>query len=155
MGELRTVEIDIDIHKLIEAERRSFSEPPREVLRRLLKLPPSPRSAETPKKAGAHRSWSGEGVTLPHGTALRMRYNNRQHEGRVVDGKWIVDGKPFDSPSGAASGVAVTKKGRNTKLDGWIYWQVQMPGETMWTPIATLRPTQNSTTTRTAEELGL
>ena len=34
-----SIEIDFDIHKLIELERRSFTEKPFIALRRLLKLP--------------------------------------------------------------------------------------------------------------------
>ena len=58
-----------DIHKLIEAERRSFDEEPYQALRRLLKLPETAR--EQAKPAG--RAWQLEGVTLEHGTKLRRR----------------------------------------------------------------------------------
>ncbi len=60
------------------------------------------------------------------------------------------DGKSFDSPSGAASGVAITKSGKHTRLDGWIYWEAKQPGEDAWTRIATLR-----TGTLAIEDLGL
>jgi hypothetical protein len=72
-----------------------------------------------------------------------MQYNGRTHVGEVVQGKWIIEGKSFDSPSGAASGVAITKAGTNTRLDGWIYWQVKLPSETSWTPIDALRHKAN------------
>ncbi len=68
-----------------------------------------------------------------------MRYNGRLHEGEIADGKWIVEGQSFDSPSGAASGIAVTKKGRKTKLDGWILWHVRLPGETTWMRLDAVR----------------
>ena len=35
---MRTIEVDFDIHQLIELERRSFEETPNDVLRRLLRL---------------------------------------------------------------------------------------------------------------------
>jgi hypothetical protein len=41
-----------------------------------------------------------------------MSYNGRQYAGEIVDGKWVIEGKTFDSPSGAASGVALTKSGK-------------------------------------------
>jgi hypothetical protein len=69
-----------------------------------------------------------------------MRYNGRQYEGEIVDGKWVIEGKTFDSPSGAASGIAITKRGKTTRLDGWIYWEIQAAGDTGWTPIKALRP---------------
>ncbi len=131
MAEFRTIEIDFDVHKKIEAERRSFTEPPNEALRRLLNL-----KGTAPVAMG--RSWSGEGVTLPHGTELRMEYNGAVYNGRVEDGQWLVEGRRFNSPSGAA-GVAKTRAGKTTKLDGWTYWQVRRPGEHNWTPIQGLR----------------
>jgi hypothetical protein len=142
MPELTTIEIDFDVYKLIEAERKSFDEPRLDALRRLLKLPTKPIGE--PTKAGhlSGRAWLGEGVTLPHGTRLRMRYNGRQYEGEIADGRWAIEGKTFDSPSGAASGVAITKSGKKTRLDGWIYWETRAPGDTGWTPIAALRPKQ-------------
>jgi len=115
------------------------------------KLPPRTASA-VGAETTARRSWSDEGVTLAHGTALRMRYNRQSYEGAIVDGKWIVEGKLFDSPSGAASGVAITKGGNHTRLDGWIYWEVKQPGEDKWTRISALRIGRSKLT---LEELGL
>ncbi len=151
MTEFRTIEVDFDVHKLIEGERQSFTETPNAVLRRLLGL----ASRSVAKKVGGGRSWSGDGVTLPHGTAVKMEYNGRQHEGKIEDGKWVIDGKTFDSPSGAASGVAITKKGKKTRLDGWIYWEACVPGDTSWTPIGVLRPKSNGKVALTLEDLGL
>lgn len=155
MTEYRTIDIDFDVHKLIEAERRGFEEKPNAALRRLLKLPP-PKPASPGKTVRTFdRAWFGEGVTLAHGTLVRMRYNGRLYEGEIVDGKWIIEGKTFDSPSGAASGIAVTKKGKTTRLDGWIYWEVMPPGYTDWTPIKALRPMLSRSTNLTLEQLGL
>ena len=47
MAEVRTIEIDFDIHKLIETERRSFAESPNMVLRRLLNLGEAKDSLKT------------------------------------------------------------------------------------------------------------
>ena len=141
MADFRTIEIDFDIHKLVERERQNFSETPNTVLRRLLQLPARHAGPPVKKNGASGRAWSGEGVTLPHGTAVRMRYNRRQHEGEIVDGKWVIDGKGYDTPSGAASDVAVTKRGKKTRLDGWIYWEAKVPGDTTWMPIKGLRPT--------------
>jgi hypothetical protein len=139
MPEFTTVEIDFDVYKLIEAERKSFDEPRIAALRRLLKLPAKPVTERLSGGNSGERAWAGEGVTLMHGTRLRMRYNGRQYEGQIVDGRWEIEGKSFDSPSGAASGIAITKRGKQTRLDGWIYWEVQAPGDTGWTPIKALR----------------
>jgi hypothetical protein len=154
MTEYRTIDIDFDVHKLIETERRSFDEKPNDALRRLLKLPVRPAASTKGAPPPGARLWSGEGVTLPHGTHVRMRYNGRLYEGEIVDGKWVVEGKTFDTPSGAASGIAVTKKGKTTRLDGWIYWNAQLPGDTDWKPIRSMRP-KLAHSTLTLEELGL
>lgn len=138
MPDLRTIEIDFDVHKIIELERNSFSETPNEVLRRLLKVS-GKRSSSQPQKAMIGRPWSGKGVTLPHGTELRMDYNGRQYTGTIDNGEWVVEGQRFKSPSAAAGGVAVTKSGKHTNLDGWNYWEAKRPGDTDWVAIKEMR----------------
>lgn len=139
MTEMRTIEIDFDIHKLIENARTSFAETPNAVLRRLLGLG---AQLEAPAAfAGASQSgaWTGKGVTLPAGTELRMEYRGREHRGVIDNAAWIIDGQRFKSPSAAAGGVAVTKGGGRPSLDGWKYWQVRRPGDDRWISLATLR----------------
>ena len=80
-----------------------------------------------------------------------MSYNRRTYEGQIVNGSWAIGEHNFDSPSGAASGVAVTKRGERTRLDGWIYWQVKLPGSDAWQPLESLRPARKVT----LEEPGL
>jgi len=155
MSEFKTIEIDFDVYKAIEAERRSFSERPNDALRRLLGLKGHSSAPEKQKAvAGKGHPWVGDGITLPHGTPCRMRYNNRRYEGVIQNGKWLVDGQAFDSPSGAASGIAVTKNGKHTRLDGWIYWEVMLAGDRAWTPIKALRRSSGDDDL-TLEDLGL
>ena len=142
MPQLRTIEIDFDIHKLIEVERKSFDEPPHLALRRLLGLPPV--SNEPPLSAlemPSGRPFVQDGVELPHGSPMRMEYNRGKQviEGKIINGKLVVNGRTFDSLSGAASELAVTKKGEATKLNGWLYWRVKLPGETGWKLLSNLR----------------
>ena len=68
-----------------------------------------------------------------------MRCSFQVHEGVIDGGLWVVGGQTFRSPSGAASGVARTKKRDPVKLDGWLYWEVLMPTETEWTRLRDLR----------------
>ena len=146
MGQLRSIEIDFDVHQLIEIERRSFAEMPNIALRRLLGLdettgpgedePAAP--PEVPVSAIGY-SWTGKGVMLPHGTETRMPYNGGQHFGEIDNGEWVVEGKRYRSPSAAAGGVAVTKSGKHTMLNGWKYWEVKRPGDDRWIPIDDLR----------------
>lgn len=139
MPTLRAIEIDFDVHRLIEGERRGFEDSPNAALRRLLNLGDAPKPIGT---ESAGRPWSDEGVTLPHGTKVRMYYGrNRQlFEGEIVDGQWIVGGRKFDSPSGAASELALTKRGKKTRLNGWNYWEAKRLGDDSWQPIDEMRP---------------
>ena len=136
--EMRSIEIDFEVHKKIEAERTSFAETPNAVLRRLLNLSATKQAVDTAASSG--RSWSGKGVTLPHGTELRMEYNGRVYAGHIQDGVWQVEGAEFKSPSAAASAVGITKSGNKTSLDGWLYWQVKRPTDGRWIGIKDLRP---------------
>jgi hypothetical protein len=134
-----TIEIDFDVHKVIEMARESFSETPNDVLRRLLKIGQTPKP-ETGLHGNGGRPWSGKGVILPSGTRVRMEYNGRSHSGEIIDGQWHVEGGIFGSPSAAAVGVAKNKAGEPiTSLDGWLYWHAQFPGTSKWIPISLLR----------------
>ena len=143
---LQKIEIDFDIHKVIEAERRSFEEPPYVVLRRLLKMP----LAETldtqqlpAQKVG--RPFIADGVSIPHGSLARMEYQRGQQvfEGQFLDGELVVEDKSFSSLSAAASALAVTKQGSKTRLDGWLYWQAKLPNESKWRPLSAMRDALN------------
>jgi negative regulator of replication initiation len=140
MVELRTIEIDWDIYKAIEAERRSFSEPSYVALRRLLKLPPSaPASPSSPPDQGS--PWQAEGAVVPHGTPAKMEYGRGSQviEGVFLDGKLVVNGQSFSNLSAAADAFAVTKHGTKTSLNGWKYWQVKLPGQAEWVLLDNLR----------------
>jgi hypothetical protein len=148
---MRTIEIDFEVHQLIELERRSFAETPNEALRRRLKLPePKPatiqNAAHVLEKPTAVTptllppgAWQGGGVTLKHGTELRMIYRGTWHFGSIQAGSWIVEGKTYSNPSTAAVGCAVTKDGTHPSLNGWLYWQAKQPGDNCWTPLRTIR----------------
>ena len=142
MSNMRTIEIDFEIHQQIELERTSFDEAPNDALRRLLKLAPS-KSAEEHSSLEVRatgRSWAGKGVMLPHGTDVRMDYNGRVYSGQIDDGEWVVNGFRSKSPSDAAGKAAQTKNGANPSLNGWIYWEVKRPGDGNWRPLRSLRP---------------
>ncbi|KOF16033.1 hypothetical protein AC244_21755 [Ensifer adhaerens] len=137
MSEVQTIDIDFDVHKRIEAERQSFAETPNAVLRRLLGIDGRTTMVDTAPSSG--RPWAGKGVTLPHGTKLRMEYNGRVHSGVIQNGAWNIEGGMYQSPSAAAGGVARTKDGKKTNLDGWIYWQVKRPEDAHWIALGSLR----------------
>jgi hypothetical protein len=132
-----TIDVDVDLHRLIEARRGSFADTPNDVLRRLLGLAQLDQRDVDMTLGGGE--WSGKGVSLPAGTQLRMTYNGQTEYAEIRSGAWWIGNKRFFSPSGAASAVARTKQGSVTKLTGWRYWEVKRPGDHEWMPISRLR----------------
>ncbi len=140
---LVSMEIDFDIHRAIENERRSFDEPPHIALRRLLKLP-TPKAKGTPLEmptAQVGRPWREGTVEVPHGSEARMSYQRGAQviEGRFLDGKLVVNGQEFDTLSSAASAMARTRGGGTPSLNGWNYWEAKFPGRSEWLPLSLLR----------------
>ena len=136
---LRTIEIDFEIHKAIELERKGFEEPEYIALRRLLNLG-SPSSENDTDSIPAGKPWRGKDVELPHGTKLRMEYNGQVSRGEIENGIWIVEGKKAKSPSAAAKICNLTKEGTEPSLNGWIYWEAKRPNDTAWRRIDSLKP---------------
>jgi hypothetical protein len=142
MQQLQKMDIDWDIHKIIEAERRSFDEAPYLALRRLLKLPtPKPSPISEKSDFGVGIPWMEDGVSVPHGAMARMEYQRgtQVYEGQFLNGKLVVNGQSFDALSAAANAFAVTKDGSKTSLNGWNYWKAKFPGETTWRSLKDMR----------------
>lgn len=144
---MRTIEIDFEVHKAIELERRSFDEAPDTALRRLLGIAPAEaeensKPGATPAPSPAGRPWVGKGhsagLTLPHGTELQMDYNGQRFMGRVDNGVIMFEGQNFTSPSGAADELCRTKDGRKTSLNGKELISARLRGETDWVLLKTL-----------------
>jgi hypothetical protein len=138
--QFRPIEVDIEVYRFIEGRRSSFAQSHNDILREIAGLT---RTSVSPKaldsNASLGRAWTGKGVTLPHGTRVRMSYNGKGHNGEISDGAWHVEGAIFGSPSAAAGGVARSKQGKPVSLDGWIYWEAQLPGSTRWKRIVEMR----------------
>lgn len=147
---MKTIEIDFDVHRLIELERRGFEEPENQALRRLLKLPDAQvgigqehltvPAVSVPAQAEEGKPWSWKGVTLPHGTELRMDYAGQVVRGKVENGVWMIEGKVYKSPSDAAGSSVLTKDGTRTSLNGWLYWEVKRPADATWRHLQSLKP---------------
>jgi hypothetical protein len=86
-------------------------------------------------------AWTGEGVTIPHGSDAKMSYMRGQQNffGWFLNGKLVVDGRQFDTLSQAASALARNRRGRAPNLNGWAYWHVRFPGSEDWIPMAALK----------------
>ena len=139
MPALQGIEVDWDIYKMIQTERRSFDEPDYVALRRLLKLPAPKASPEPATEPGL--PWVEDGVEVPHGSLARMEYlrGSQVYEGRFLNGKIVVNGKSFDSLSAAASALATTRDGSKPSLNGWLYWKAKFPGEADWRSLGAMR----------------
>lgn len=138
MAELRTIEIDFDIYKVIQAERRTFSEPEYSALRRLLGLgDPTPSPRPQPAESQATGGVSvGAGVYLPNGTKLRMTLHGQKHLAEVRDGAIHVNNGREYTLSGAA--MRITKY----NVNGWRVWYAQLPGSEEWKSLLALRRAQ-------------
>ncbi len=138
---MKKIEIDFEVHQLIEAERKGFEEPENNALRRLLKLKEHSKSQNCAGSEKKGRAFFEEGVEVPHGTLARMRYQrgSQLYTGRFLDGQLVAEGKAYSSLSAAACDLARTKDGKKTSLNGWLYWEIQLPGAEDWTPIDDLR----------------
>jgi hypothetical protein len=162
--QFRQIEIDVELHKIIESKRSSFSESPNEILHRLLggKEPGTDRESHathTPEMVGAtnepndrqlaqlklmqeianQSGWLKQGVYLPNGTQVQMRYNGSVYSGMIEDGKWAVAGRHFDNPSAATMGAIAAAVGSSPNLNGWRLWSCLGPGSTTWVPLERMR----------------
>ena len=62
-----------------------------------------------------------------------MSYNGKTFNGMIESGTWVVNGARYVSPSAAASTLA------GVSLNGWIYWEAQLPGTDRWQQISKFR----------------
>jgi hypothetical protein len=142
--QLRPIDIDLEVHRLIEQHRTSFAQSPNDIVRELFGLA-SPAKGSANKSAGdsphpVTGDWSTKGVTLPAGTELRMTYNGRTHSGVVSGGAWQIAGAIYTSPSSAADALARSRDGKHVSLNGWRLWEVLKPGARSWVLLDDLRP---------------
>lgn len=140
--QMRTIQVDLDVHKKIEAARQRFAETSNDVLRRLLgcaekPVPQSSHESEQSAFSNEGRAWHDFKVSLPHGTQLKMRFYGKIHEGVIDNGCWLVDGNRYNSPSGAAGYIAEANGGQRY-INGRRYWQVKRPGDEDWTTLSRL-----------------
>ena len=114
MSEFRSIEIDFDVHKVIEIERRGFQESPNDVLRRLLKIKGSQPSADTVH--GSNRGkLSGKGsVSSGQSSKRTSRWNKHrgQQQRKRVSGIKGLDEKYPDRNTSRQQG---DKKGKGNR----------------------------------------
>lgn len=77
--------------------------------------------------------WTVDGFALPHGTKMRGQYKGYTYQGRVHNGVFMLHGKEFMSPCAAA--VTITRN----PVDGWLFWDCQLPDQSDWVSIFELK----------------
>jgi hypothetical protein len=132
----RQIEIDVEVNRWIENKRISFDQTHNDILRAEAGLPSLPArstAVNIPSNGEAAGAWTAKGATLPAGTRLRMSYNGKTFNGIIESGTWVVNGARYVSPSAAASTLA------GVSLNGWLYWEAQLPGTDRWQQISKFR----------------
>lgn len=135
---MRQIQIGIEVHKAIEAERLALGESENDILMRLLRLKAA-ASKDTGAPAAGGAAWIKDGVALPAGTQLRVSYSGQLVEGVIEDGRWLIRGKYYDSPSMALIHNVTTAAGSKTNLNGWNHWTVKRPLDSSYRRISDLR----------------
>jgi hypothetical protein len=131
-----TIDIGFDVFKTLtslrDSEAITYDDVVRELLVRLEYLKPVTKPIAKPESTEpATVPFTSKGITFPHGTEFRGHYKGQVYMARVENGAIVFVNKSFNdrrfsSFSGAA--VAITKH----PVDGWIFWDCRIPGETSW-----------------------
>jgi hypothetical protein len=61
------------------------------------------------------------------GTVCRFRYKNRLFEGKITGGKFVIPGRGTFTSFSAASDTLT-----GTQRNGWLDWELQLPGTKEW-----------------------
>ena len=70
---------------------------------------------------------------------MTYQRGSQVYEGKFLNGKLVVNGKEYSALSAAASDLGLTKDGKKTQLNGWLYWEVKFPGTDRWHSMKKLR----------------
>jgi len=116
---MKTVEIDFDVFQIITLERKNFNEFENDALRHLFGIEKTHVDVgPDAEQIDGGFPWVGKGVVLPAKTEVHMEHLGKEYRGTIRDGLWLVGGNSYKSPPAAAIGVARTKDGRKTSLNG-------------------------------------
>ncbi len=133
----QTLNIDIDIHRAIENARVSFEESSTTILRRLLGIDgASGDTCSAPGQAPWIGTGQSAGMTLPHGTRLRLIYNDLNLEGSVENGALVFNGTRYPTPSSIRP-LCKTRSGKPPKsLNGKSVISALLPETGQWTRLS-------------------
>lgn len=125
---MQKIDIDFDVYKEITVRRATENISANDVLREVFGLPTVASKVEK-----AAEVWGTKGVEFPFGTKFRATYKGQIYQASVTGSGLVFRGESYSSPSAAA--MAITEK----PVNGWTFWECQLPGSDQWTVIKTLR----------------
>jgi Protein of unknown function (DUF2924) len=126
------IEVDFEVYKQLTIRRATERVTYNEVVRELLGMKPRPSSQEVQAGHSA-ADWVVKGVRFPVGTEFRAEYKGQHFAGTVREGSLVFKGERFATPSAAA--MAIT----DSPVNGWVFWECRLPGQSSWNSIKSLR----------------
>jgi hypothetical protein len=130
---MQQIDVDFEVFKHLTMRRETELVTYNDVLRSLLGLAGKKSVPETKSTAKTMDHWTVKGVTFPAGTEFRSEYKGRLITGTVENGALMLNGARFDSPSAAAMSVT------DSAVNGWVFWECRLPGQSKWQLIKSLR----------------
>lgn len=129
------IEIDFEVFKELTARRKHEGHTYNDVIRDLLKLPPTLARKLSDTFApmaqlgggGGVRGFALRGGSLPEGTKLKATYKGSEHRAEIRNGRWIDEaGQQHSSPSAAATAIS------QTNVNGLRFWHAKRPNDEKW-----------------------
>lgn len=135
------IEIDDQVMKELQKKAIPFEDTPNSVLRRLLGFEnannknsiPGPETKIIPVSISTVQDVPLNITNFLEGKRLWRRYKGKDYYVDVKNGKYVIDGKEFYSPSAVA--VHVT----GNPVNGWIFWRYYDSNKDRWSLIDKLR----------------
>ena len=129
---MKSIEIDFEVYKHLTMMRETEEVSYNDVIRRLLNLGQRSNGKSDIVEKGK-KPFVTKGVSFPHGTKFKANYKGKNYYAEVQDGALVYEGERHTSPSSAA--IAIT----GNSVNGWIFWECQFPGQSVWRSIKKLR----------------
>jgi negative regulator of replication initiation len=139
--QIKKIDIDIEVYKLIESYRIDFNETENDILKRVLNQNEYPENnsnfiQEVNISQNLFINKEGlfwKGVLLKNGLKLRKLSKDKSYQATVINGRIIYNNQEFFSPS--AAGVAAS----GTSVNGWIFWDFFDDNSNSWKKLSELR----------------
>ena len=130
---MQTVEVDFEVYKQLTVRRATEQVTYNDVIRALLGIKTTAPGTLTPVDGGSAADWVTKGVRFPAGTDFRSEYKGNLIIAKVEGGALVLNSKRYDSASAAA--MSVTK----SAVNGWVFWECRLPGQSSWKPLKSIR----------------